>query len=92
MRFVTYLSISLACLLTACGGNSTSFMRPRVPALPAEAAMPCPALAPIPDPSMGALAIAHGETVAAYAECQKRHGAAVAAYGAARTAINGESD
>jgi hypothetical protein len=54
--------------------------------------MPCPALAPIPDPSMGALAIAHGETVAAYAECQKRHGAAVAAYGAARTAINGESD
>jgi hypothetical protein len=61
-----------------------------MPALPAEAAQPCPALPPIAGPSMGALAIADGETVAAYAECQRRQAASVAAYGAARQMINGE--
>lgn len=90
MRCGTCLSISLACLLTACGGNSTSSARPLIPALPAEAAQPCPALAPLADPSMGTLAVAHGETVSAYAQCQRRHAAAVAAYEAARTTINGE--
>jgi hypothetical protein len=39
---------------------------------------------------MGALAIADGEAVSAYAECQRRHTAAVAAYEAARASINGE--
>jgi hypothetical protein len=39
---------------------------------------------------MGALAIVHGETVAAYAECQQRHAAAVAAHAAARATINGD--
>ena len=39
---------------------------------------------------MGALAIADGEAVAAYAECQRRHKAAVAAYEAMRPTIKGE--
>jgi hypothetical protein len=39
---------------------------------------------------MGALAIADGEAVAAYAECQRRHAAAVAAHEASRAIINGE--
>jgi hypothetical protein len=38
---------------------------------------------------MGALAIADGETVAAYAECQRRQAASVAAYRAAQQTING---
>lgn len=62
-----------------------------MPALSAEAALPCPPLAPLADRSMGTLAIAHGETVAAYAECQRRHAATVAAYAAARETLNGES-
>lgn len=61
-----------------------------MPSLPAEAALPCPRLAPIPDPSMGALAVAHGEVVAAYGECQRRHAASVAAYEAVRHEMNGE--
>lgn len=38
---------------------------------------------------MGTLAIAHGETVTAYAECQRRHAAGVEAYEAARRTVNG---
>lgn len=39
---------------------------------------------------MGSLAIADGEAVSAYAECQKRHAAAVEAYGHARATVNGQ--
>jgi hypothetical protein len=42
---------------------------------------------------MGSLAIAEGEAVGAYAECQRRHAAAVEAYEKARAGINaGQED
>ena len=90
MRFIACLFTASAVLLSGCGAASTSCVRPLVPALPPEAAQPCPPLPPIADPSMGALAIADGEAVAAYAECQRRHAAAVAAHEASRATINGE--
>jgi hypothetical protein len=39
---------------------------------------------------MGALVRAHGEAVAAYVECQRRHAAAVEAYEAMRYRVSGE--
>jgi hypothetical protein len=39
---------------------------------------------------MGALVRAHGDTVAAYLECQRRHAAAVSSYEALRRGISGE--
>lgn len=91
MRFIACLFTASAVLLSGCGATSTHCARPLVPALPPEAAQPCPPLPPIVDPSMGALAIADGEAVAAYAECQRRHAAVVAAHEASRATINGEN-
>lgn len=61
-----------------------------MPALPAEAALPCPPLPPIADRTMGAIAVAHGETVSAYAECQRRHSATVQAYERVRATLSPE--
>lgn len=77
MRCIVFLFTASAALLSGCGTTSTSCVRPLVPVLPPEAAQPCPTLPPIADRSMGALAIADGE--------------AVAAYEASRATINGEN-
>jgi hypothetical protein len=89
MRCVLFPFMASAVLVSGCGTTSIPCERPLIPALPAEAAMPCPVLPPLGDPTMGTLAIVHGETIAAYAECQRRQAASVAAYSAAMKTVNG---
>lgn len=57
------------------------------PPLPAGLSAPCPALPPVADTSIGALAQADTESAKRYADCAARHAGAVNAYQAARDEV-----
>lgn len=55
---------------------------PVPPALPAAIRDRCPPLAPLPDRTIGALALADAEAARLYAGCQAKHDAAISAWDA----------
>jgi len=88
MKCAKFLFMTSAGLLMGCSTPSMTYEPPHVPPLTAAIKERCQGLPDLPDASMGALAAADGETVAAYRECQLRHDAAVDAYERMRETVN----
>lgn len=58
--------------------------------LPPEAAAKCPPLPRVPLETMGDLANAYAAALDEYAQCQRRHAAAVDGYGYVQSVVNGK--
>jgi hypothetical protein len=84
------ISLLIALSLTACSKASIPPVAfPHLPPLSAEIAEQCQPAQRVSDPSLGALVQADIDLAALYAKCQAKHGAAVAAYNAARDKLEG---